>query len=74
MTYLPWSWARLAVLLSLLILVLTLSMMHLNSNMREEVGKIKGSLLGCAKEVMDTEQKCLYEYNLTLSFTPTMGR
>ena len=39
------------------------------------------SLLGCGEErqggggeEMSTEEKCLYEYNLTLSFEETMGR
>ena len=39
------------------------------------------SLLGCGEEKqggggeeMSTEEKCLYEYNLTVSFEETMGR
>ena len=42
---------------------------------------MKASLLGCGpeqqagrKDEMGTEEKCMYEYNLTLSFEATMGR
>ena len=42
---------------------------------------MKASLLGCGpeqhaerKDKMGTEEKCMYEYNLTLSFEATMGR
>ena len=44
---------------------------------------MKASLLGCGEEKQGggrggelgaTEEKCLYEYNLTLSFEKTMGR
>lgn len=42
---------------------------------------MKASLLGCGQEQqaskkddMGTEEKCMYEYNLTLSFEETMGR
>ena len=48
---------------------------------RCEVENMKASLLGCGEGgheggggEMSTEEKCLYEYNLTLSFEPTMGR
>ena len=54
---------------------------HLPLN-RSEVERLRGSLLGCAdskssggeEEEMTTEEKCVYEYNLTLSFESTMGR
>ena len=54
-----------------------------NSVSRCEVENMKASLLGCGEEKQDgrregelgaTEEKCLYEYNLTLSFEETMGR
>ena len=41
---------------------------------------MKASLLGCGEEkrgggeLGSTEEKCLYEFNLTLSFEETMGR
>ena len=44
---------------------------------------MKASLLGCGEEKQGggwggemgaAEEKCLYEYNLTLSFEKTMGR
>ena len=48
---------------------------------RCEVESMKASLLGCGpeqqaskKDEMGTEEKCMYEYNLTLSFEATMGR
>ena len=50
---------------------------------RCEVENMKASLLGCGEEKQGggrggelgaTEEKCLYEYNLTLSFEETMGR
>ena len=50
---------------------------------RCEVENMKASLLGCGEEKQGggregemgaTEEKCLYEYNLTLSFEKTMGR
>ena len=52
---------------------------------RSEVERLRGSLLGCddskssredgeVVEEMATGEKCVYEYNLTLSFESTMGR
>ena len=50
---------------------------------RSEVDRLRGSLLGCVdskssagggEEEMTPEEKCVYEYNLTLSFESTMGR
>ena len=47
---------------------------------RCEVENMKASLLGCGEEKQgggklgSTEEKCLYEFNLTLSFQETMGR
>ena len=54
-----------------------------NSVNRCEVENMKASLLGCGEEKQGggrggemgaTEEKCLFEYNLTLSFEETMGR
>ena len=50
---------------------------------RCEVENMKASLLGCGEEKQGggrggelgaTEEKCLYEYNLTHSFEATLGR
>ena len=55
-----------------------------NTINRCEVENMKASFLGCGEErqgggrmegeMGTTEEKCLYEYNLTLSFEETMGR
>ena len=61
---------------------LPLDLIQLQFN-RSEVDRLRGSLLGCVdskssagggEEEMTTEKKCVYEYNLTLSFESTMGR
>ena len=41
---------------------------------RSGVERLTGSLLGGQDEKMTVKEKCLYEYNLTLSFESTMGR
>ena len=53
------------------------------TNHRFEVESMKASLLGCGEvkefgrgegKMGTVEERCLYEYNLTLSFEETMGR
>ena len=65
-----------------LVAILPSHLIHLPLN-RSEVERMRGSLLGCAdskssagggEEEMTPEEKCVYEYNLTLSFESTMGR
>ena len=71
---LPSSWVRLTVLLAMVFLMALVFMLHLNTSIREEVDRLRSGLLGCKEEAMDVGEKCMYEYNLTLSFTSTMGR
>ena len=71
---LPSSWMRLALLLAMVFVMALVFMLHLNTTIREEVDGVRSSLLECKEEAMGVREKCLYEYNLTLSFTSTMGR
>ena len=85
---LPGSWVKVAVIIAAvftlstiwllqldtrLVAILPVHLIHLPLN-RSEVERLRGSLVGGGEEEMSTEEKCVYEYNLTLSFESTMGR
>ena len=85
---LPGSWVKVAVIIAAVFILSTIWLLQLNTSVRlvailpshlihlplnrSEVERMRGSLLGC--EEMTPEEKCVYEYNLTLSFESTMGR
>jgi len=80
---LPGSWVKVAVIIAAVFILSTIWLLQLNTSVRSEVERMRGSLLGCAdskssagggEEEMTPEEKCVYEYNLTLSFESTMGR
>jgi len=80
---LPGSWVKVAVIIAALFILSTIWLLQLNTSVRSEVERLRGSLLGCAdtkntggeeEKEMTTAEKCGYEYNLTLSFESTMGR
>jgi len=82
---LPGSWVKVAAIIAALFLLSTVWVLQLNTSVRSEVERLRGSLLGCddskssredgeVVEEMATGEKCVYEYNLTLSFESTMGR
>jgi hypothetical protein len=73
MAALPGSWVRLVGSLILVLLLAGLALRTLDSRLPGQVGRLlqAGSLLGRPATV---RERCLYEYNLTLSFAPTMGR
>lgn len=78
---LPGSWLRLAAVLAAVFTFLSVWLLKINDCVRCEVESMQASFLGCGDEEpagrigeMGTEEKCLYEYNLTLSFNPTKGR
>jgi len=77
----PGSWLRFAAILAAVFTFFTVFLLKVNTCVRCEVESMKASLLGCGpeqqagrKDEMGTEEKCMYEYNLTLSFEATMGR
>jgi len=70
---LPGSWVKVAVILAAVFTISTIWMLQLN-NVRSGVERLTGSLLGGQDGKMTVKEKCLYEYNLTLSFESTMGR
>jgi len=81
---LPGSWVKVAVVVVAVFLLSTVWLLQLDTSVRTEVERLKGSLLGCGErkegsgggedEMRSVEEKCVYEYNLTLSFESTMGR
>jgi len=78
---LPGSWVKVAVIIATVFILSTVWLLQLNTSVRSEVERLRGSLLGCgdrkssgSEEEVSTGEKCVYEYNLTLSFESTMGR
>jgi len=77
----PGSWLRFAAILAAVFTFFTVLLLKVNTSIRFEVESMKASLLGCGEmkeagegEMGTVEERCLYEYNLTLSFEKTMGR
>jgi len=76
------SWLRLAIVLAAVVLLSILCLQQLNVSIRSEVEVLEERLLDCTsskssgKEVAElgSAEKCMYEYELTLSFQATMGR
>ena len=56
------------------LLLAGLGLYYLDSIFKGRVEQLKGSLNKGSEDTMSVKEKCLYEYNLTLSFTVTMGR
>jgi len=81
---LPGSWVKVAVVIAAVFIISTIWLLQLDTSVRTEVERLRGSLLGCGEskakseekedEMRSVEEKCVYEYNLTLSFESTMGR